>query len=505
MATMVMSNRKKIVLIYPRLEKYNPERIHYFPLPILAVAGSLLREGYEVTIFDNRVEEGLDQFLDSLEEEPIFFGLSVIIGYPIVDGLQLSRRIKARFPNIPVVWGGWFPTLEPVVTLKENSVDLVVRGPGERTVVRLARSLEKKGDLGSVGALAYRQNGKIIVNDSASPADINKTDPLPYHILDPSKYNCIQRKEINYITSHGCPYDCRFCCVTYIYHRRWCPIAAERVVEDISHLVHHYGIENIEFQDDNFFTNKSRAKAILEGILSSNLKITWTGQVRFDKLISFDEELFDLIKRSGCRCLYASGESGSEKILKVIRKRITTQQTLSGVKLLEKHDIALRTTFMVGLPKETLDDLKMSLDLSKRLIDIKKRIHVYYSFYRPVPSTELFNEALEEQIITKPKTLDEWARYVPVDQKQFWLFLKENTTKLRNDAKKLSFYFWFANYRPFLENVRDTKVKFLLRLVRPIFQFRYQHKLLFFSVEWYLFNLLYKLRPDVFYRGQHED
>lgn len=497
--------RKRVILIYPKLEKYNPARIHYFPLPVLAVAGPLLKEDYEVGIFDSRVEDNFDRFLDSLEEEPLYFGLSIMVGYQVVEGQNFSRRLKERFPNVPVVWGGWFPSIEPEVVLKESSIDIVVRGPGERTAVKLASCLEKRGDVTAVGALAYRNNARVFVDNPAPYEDINTFGPLPYHILDASKYNCIQHNEINYITSYGCPYDCKFCCVAHLYGRRWFSLTADRVVEDVSRLVKHYGIRHIEFQDDNFFTSKKRVKAILKGFFSKGLEITWTGQARFDNLIRFDEELFDLIKKSGCRCLFASGESGSEKILEVIRKRITIDNIVTGVKLLEKHDIPLRTTFMVGLPKETLDDLRMTLDLSRSLLEMKREISVYYSFYRPVPSTDLFNHAIEERIITKPKTLKEWALYVPIDQKQFRLFLRENTTGFRNDAKKLSFYFWFASYRPFLERLQGTRLGFLLRLVRPIFKFRYQKNMLQFPIEWYLFNLIYRLHPNIFYRRRPAD
>jgi hypothetical protein len=133
---------------------------------------------------------------------------------------------------------------------------------------------------------------------------------------------------------------------------------------------------------------------------------------------------------------------------------------------------------------------------------LKKRISIYYSFYRPVPSTDLFGQAVDEGIINRPANLQEWSQYAPVDQKQFRLFLRENAPRLRNDAKKLSFYFWFANYRPFYEKIQGSKLFLLLKLLRPIFQFRYRRKLLKFPVEWCLFNLIYKMRPGLFYKDQ---
>jgi radical SAM superfamily enzyme YgiQ (UPF0313 family) len=102
-----------------------------------------------------------------------------------------------------------------------------------------------------------------------------------------------------------------------LYHRDG-SATAERVIQDVSDLVKRYGIKHIEFQDDNFFASQTRAKLILKGILSRGLVISWTGQARFDNLVRFDEELLGLIKKSGCKCLYVSGESGSEKVLEVM-------------------------------------------------------------------------------------------------------------------------------------------------------------------------------------------
>jgi radical SAM superfamily enzyme YgiQ (UPF0313 family) len=138
-------------------------------MPILAISGPLVDQGYHVMVFDSRVDDHFDQFLHSLKEEPLFFGLSVMVGYQIIDGLDLSRRIKKKFPNVPVVWGGWFPSMEPEVIMKEDSIDIGVRGPGERTVIRLARCLEGGEDIATVGALVYRNNGKVAVDTPAMP------------------------------------------------------------------------------------------------------------------------------------------------------------------------------------------------------------------------------------------------------------------------------------------------------------------------------------------------
>jgi hypothetical protein len=236
-------------------------------------------------------------------------------------------------------------------------------------------------------------------------------------------------------------------------------------------------------------------------MIERELNLTYTASVRINNLVKFDSELFDLIKRSGCRKLYASSESGTNKILGVIQKDITVEQIRQMAILFKQYDIDARTTFMVGLPEETHEDLKSTFSLSMELLEIKDNLDIYFSFFVPIPGTDFFDDAKSRGLISEPQTMDEWAICVPVDQRQFWLFLTASdklSTEKRHRAKKVSFYFWFGHFPRFGRFISMSKWLFPLKIVRKICAFRFDHDFYAFPVEWWLFRLVWGIKLSLF-------
>ncbi len=488
---------KKVVLIFPKLEKPQPSRVHYLPLSVLTIGTVAAHEGYDVTIIDSRIDEDYRNFIREIPEAPLCFGISCIIGYQLAEGIAIVKEIKKRFPDTPIVWGGWFPTIVTDDTVASLYADIVVKGQGEFTFIEVLDSIREEKPLSSVENIAFVKNGEVIHTPSRIPEDPSQYPSLNYDLLDLSRYNSIQSGSANLQTSRGCPYRCKFCCTPQIYSRKWNALEPERVLDELELLVSKYKISHVEFVDDNFLSSRKRAERILEGMIERGLNLTYTASVRINNLVKFDPELFDLIKRSGCAKLYASSESGTNKILGVIQKDITVEQIRQMAVLFKRYDLDARTTFMVGLPEETLEDLKSTFSLSMELLEIKEDLDIYFSFFLPIPGTDFFDDAKSKGLISVPQTLDEWATCVPVDQRQFWLFLPTSdklSTEKRHLAKKVSFYFWFGHFPRFKKFIGLSKWLFPLKAIRKICAFRYDHDLYAFPIEWWLFRMVWSLK-----------
>ena len=494
-------NNNKVVLIFPKLEKPQPDRVHYLPLSLLALGTVAAEQGYDITIIDSRIEQDYEKCIRGIDEAPLCFGISCIVGYQVKEGLDIARLLRELFPDTPIVWGGWFPTMLPELTAKSPCADIVVRGQGENIFLELLECLSQSKDLSEIEGITFMKDGKVVSTPDRPLEDPSTFPPLDYGMINVSRYNSIQDGSINYQTSRGCPYRCKFCCTPKLYGRKWTGLEPKRVLDELESIVTKYRINHIEFVDDNFLHNRERAARILEGIIERKMNITYTASVRINRLVKFDTEMFDLIKRAGCKLLYASSESGTDKILKVIQKDINVEQIRKMAELFDIHKIPARTTFMVGLPEETHEDLRATFLLSKELFDRNKNLDIYYSFFLPIPGTDFFDDAKSQGKIIEPDTLEKWANFAPADQRQFWLFLTTSdgvSTQMRFKTKKVAFYFWFGHYPRFGKFISKSIMLSPLKIIRRICAFRFDHDLYAFPIEWWAFRLLLNARLLLF-------
>jgi radical SAM superfamily enzyme YgiQ (UPF0313 family) len=464
---------------------------------VLALGTVAKRQGYDIQIIDSRVEDNYEDCINRLEAEPLCFGISAIIGYQVTEGLEIAKTIRKRFPKTPILWGGWFPTMLPELTVKSQYADIVVRGQGETTFLELLHCLSQSKPLSGVQSLTYKENGKVIHTPDRPLEDPTTFPPPNYELIDLFRYNSVQNQSINYQSSRGCPFRCKFCCTPELYGRSWKGLEPKRVLDELEYLASKYKINHIEFADDNFFNSKERAAQILTGMLERRINLTYTATVRINQLIKFDAATFALIKRTGCKTLYASSESGTDKILKVIQKDITVEQIRKMAELFARYKIPVRTTFMVALPEETHEDLKGTLRLSKELTEINKDIDVYYSFFLPLPGTVFFDDAKAQGLIKEPETLEGWAKCVPTDQRQFWLFLTKSdnlSTGKRYGVKKVAFYFWFGHFPRFARFISINKLFAPLKLLRKVCAYRFDHDIYAFPIEWWIFRLIWNTK-----------
>ncbi len=383
-------------------------------LGILAVAASLEDAGYKVKIIDQQLEpQWKELLLAELKKSPVCVGVTCMTGPQIRFAIEVSRIVKQN-SSIPVVWGGTHPTLLPEQTLENEYIDIVVQGEGEETFPELVNALAERSPLDSIKGIWYKNKGQIRTNPPRPLIDLNKQPPLAYHLINVKDYLEPRLGDLflRTFTSRGCSYHCTFCYNTKLYHGKWRGLTAEETIRRIKSLKNTYDIQGIIFCDDNFFGSISRAREIIEGLIRERLNlILFKIDIRVDILFSLDDDFLSMLKRSGCNNVAIGLESGSERILALLKKKnITVSKILAVNRRLRNFGIIPSYTFMIGYPTETLEELRQTVSLMFKLEEeypeIIRKLHIY----TPLPGTELFELAVQHGF-EFPESLEDWIPF----------------------------------------------------------------------------------------------
>lgn len=426
-----------------RVLLYNPAAPHFqMPLGVLAVGTALERAGFAVRLVDGRLRRPDDRELARLLEGALLVGVGVLSGRPILDALRFTRQVKALAPGVPVVWGGWHPSLLPGQCLEEPEVDCVISGPGEEAAVALARALAGDGGIEEIPGLARRDNGRGIIT---SEARLPTAPPaLDYGLLDMKPYWAPRRsRTLDYIASQGCPFNCAFCSDPAVYHRLWRATPPERVAAELAGLVARHRIERVAFLDDMFYLEPQRAEAIAMGLLGLPTEVKWSATFRAGQLAGMDEPLLALLVRSGLDQVVVGAESGSDRLLASIDKRLTTEQILESARRLRRHGVRPAYGFITGLPGETAEDRRATEELVFRIGEAHPHAFTPIFFYTPYPGSRLTAEAGEAGA-DLPASLEEWGNND--------FFSAERTGELTGAeiarVRRLNFYTHYAGLAP---------------------------------------------------------
>jgi len=373
------------------------------PLGILAIGSVLEKKGFPIELI-NINEKEIDQTVDYLtNQNPFFIGLSVMTGIQTEHSAEISKKIKAK-SDIPIVWGGIHPSLLPEQCLKEDYIDYVIIGEGEETIAEFTDRLKSGQSLKGVLGLGYKDRGKIIISSRRPFIENLDQYRLNFSLVDLEKYifklDKYQRV-IAYKTSRGCPYNCAFCYNRQFNQSRWRTWSVDSVVEDIDFLKKKYKVEAIKFYDDNFFVDKERSLQILRAIgLPSHT------EVRIDAI---DDSLARELKRLNSFDLLIGLESGSNRILELIKKRITTDDIIKTAKILAKNGLKATYSAMAGLPTETKEELNSTIDLMYQVYKIHPQAGFTLGAYLPYPGSELYRFSLDHGFRPPAKT-EEWGK-----------------------------------------------------------------------------------------------
>ena len=398
--------RQKVVL-------YNPQAVFFtLPLALLAIGSELDPEKYEVIIIDARLEEDARSVVLSHLDGALCVGITVLTGAPISDALDISRAVKSARPDLPVVWGGWHPSMFASECLAEASVDITVRGQGEETFVEIVQRLAEGRSLeGCAGCTVRLPDGRIHQNPPRALAPVDKFRAHDYNLIPVERYFQLKgKRQLDYISSQGCNFRCAFCSDPFVYGRQWVGLEPNRMALRLKELWDRYQFDDVNFQDETFFTKRDRVRDLAERIIESGMKITWAATMRADQGVRLPDDVWAKCKQSGLRRLLVGVESGSNEMLKRIRKDIKIEQVFATAQKMVQHGIAGHFPFIVGFPEESAASIQESLDVAKRLRSMSPDFLTPIYYFKPYPGSELVIEAVAKGFVL-PDTLEEWARF----------------------------------------------------------------------------------------------
>lgn len=398
--------RLKVVL-------YNPRAVFFtMPLALLAIGSHLDPSVYEVVIVDGRLEADAESAVRAHLDGALCLGVTVLTGAPISDALRISRAAKKARPDLPVVWGGWHPSMFGRECLAEPAVDVTVQGQGEETFAEIVQRLAAGQSLQDCAGCTVRlADGAIRENPRRPLAPVDRFRAHDYGLIPVSRYFQLKgKRQLDYISSQGCNFRCAFCSDPFVYGRGWVGLEPTRMALRLKELWDRYHFNDVNFQDETFFTKRGRVRALAEQMIGSGLRVTWAATMRADQGVRLPEEIWSLCKQSGLRRLLVGVESGSNEMLKRIRKDITIEQVFHTASLMLKYGIAGHFPFIVGFPDESEANIQASLDVAKKLRAMSPRFQTPIYYFKPYPGSELVIEAVRRGF-RLPETLESWATF----------------------------------------------------------------------------------------------
>ncbi len=424
----------KILFINPSTSKYN--RSVSAPLGLLSIASYLQMKGHTVKIYDRTVSK--KAFEEIVEEyKPELCGISLISYKSVTDTLELAEKLKSR--NIPVIAGGPLPSVLPEITLDCNLFDAVSIGEGEETWLELAEHYSGKGlALTEIAGLALKDSdGKIIFTKTRPFIDLSVLPSIDWTLVDvpkyfQSSYGC--NKMLYLYSAKGCPFSCTFCYNKDFHRSTYRKRPNEILLDEIRFLVENYGLDGVYFADEMWCTNKNEMHEICDSLKNLNLNFVWGCQTRIGV---FDKEDFQYMYNSGCRWIFFGIESGSKKMLNIINKKIQYDKIADTFDACRQANIACIGSFIVGLPDETEDDLKETVNLIKRLNT--SLINVNYLVL--IPGSDIYKTMLSTGRYQEQSTLADFAKVDHLGK------LEYNFSKISDiDLKVVRAYFMWKSF-----------------------------------------------------------
>ncbi len=426
-----------IILVNPPLkpdwESEESAGSGYPPMGILLVGSLLKKNGYDVKIIDGAVlkryciPEIEKNILSS--DRTLYVGLSVMTSQ-ILPALDISGYVKKKFPDVKIVWGGIHPTLFPEQTLKEDCIDVVVIGEGEKTALELAQMYSGAEDkqLEDIKGIAYKKYSKpeeIIVNPSREFSDINTLPSFDFEIIDVDKYisndfsavggRTVEggafRRSLPILAGLGCPYRCTFC-INAVLGKKYRPKKAELIVDEIERLMGKYGANDFGLIDEDFFADKRRVENFLALVEKKNLKFSWHTSTRANYFNEhyINEEFLKRLRKNGFFHFGLGAESGSKRILEMINKKITPEQVEGVARLSKKCGVNVGFSFMCALPGEKEEETIETVKFCYRLLKINPSNYIIGpQVFRPYPGSPLYEKAVNYGLKV-PDSLREWGK-----------------------------------------------------------------------------------------------
>ncbi len=374
---------KEVLLIRtadPSMSDFRGVGVSQHPLNLLYLATYLNANGLKAAVYDLEVEtlEGLRRRL--AENPPLLGGVTAM-----TTGIGLAAEACAllKSAGAKTVVGGAHATALPAETLRDTGADFVISGEGEKPLLELAAALAAGAPFVEINGLAFMKDGAAVVNPRPEPLAIDSL-PIPDRALlrlDLYRGHTtpgVPSGGAMMFTARGCPFDCAYCASRVVSGGRVRLRPIDKVLEEVDYLAG-LGFTHVTVDDDTLTLDRRRVLAFCEG-MKARRGLTWNCTSRADAM---DRELIEAMRDAGCIKIAFGVESGSQRVLDAIGKKITVAQARECFRLAREAGLPAQAFFMVGHPEETAEDVAAT----EALIHELKPDLLFLSVASPLPGT----------------------------------------------------------------------------------------------------------------------
>ncbi len=392
----------KILFVYPNIIT-TPKDIS---LGIAYLSSALKKAGHKTCIIDTTF--GITEH--EILQKATSFAPDLIAITSASNDFYYAKKI-ARFLKrlgIPIICGGYHPTVVPEEVIKEECFDAICIGEGEQALVEFVNELGKSKNNGlptkvqNFWVKKREQDNIKIIKNPVRPLN-RELDKLPFpdrEIFDYKKYLDWHGNIASVISTRGCPFNCTYCINAFLRKNKIGGYvrfrSVDNIIEEIELMKKRYDIKAIEFYDDTFTLDLERIKEFAEKY-PKRIDLPFYINARANTV---SKEMFQLLKKAGCVRVSIGVESGSERIRnKIMKRNITEKQMIDAFSWAKQCGLQTYSFNIIGMPYETLSDIKATIRLNR----ILKPDFIGVSIFNAYPGTELYELCMEQDLLQKGK------------------------------------------------------------------------------------------------------
>ena len=399
------TSSRHVLLINPRMCSRNSMRL---PLSLLALSAAL-PDGQPQTLLDGNML-GQDALIDgiaaALSQAPsALAAISVMPGPQVAPAIEVSAAIRAVRPDVPIAWGGYFPSMYAEAAINAPYVDFVVRGQGEDTLRELIARLDGCGHRGpydsadddavhdavrDIAGLTWRREGQVMHNPARAFVSPDSYPEYPYDRLarvgEYLRPTFLGSRTAVHQGATGCRYRCTFCGVVSVYNGLTRLQGPARLQAAVRLLRDRHGANALQFYDNNFFDSEDTSVALLDAL--APVAMPWWCYARADTMAGFSASTWRRVHASGLRMAYIGAEAGSDQVLRAMKKGTRVEHTLEVAAKCREAGVIPEFSFVLGGPDDPEDAVEQTLAFVRRVKAVHPECEVILYFYSPTPQRD---------------------------------------------------------------------------------------------------------------------
>ncbi len=482
-----MNKFRKILLITPPYHSGVVESAGvWLNVGFVYIAGSLRAAGYNPVIYDAMSYwHGYADIGKRIEEERPHVVATTAFTAEIADALKVLKLAKDIDPSIVTVIGNVHPTFcyEEILKGHHSYVDYIVRGEGERTMVELMNAVYVGGDVSKVKGISFMHGKDVVVTPARDQIKDLDGLPLAWDLIDWPiyTYKPMEDSVLAVVSSsRGCSQKCTFCSQQLFWQRRWRGRSPENFVDELEFLRGTYGVNVAMISDETPTLDRRRWERILDLLIERKLGTSILMETRVDDILR-DEDIMWKYRDAGIDHIYVGVESTSQATLDAFKKEIKVEESRRALQLINEQDIVSETSFVLGMPDETAESIRNTVDLAKFYCPDM----AYFIAIAPWPYSEIYPQLRDHIAVT------DYSRYNLVEPvvKPVNMTLEEVTAELGRASR--DFYMHKINT---LDSMTQKKREFMIKVVNIIATSSYLAKAMKGAIPREILEMLEKIR-----------